>query len=162
MRNVQRSRNRRGALPSWTGVSPPASFALPCPPCPRFLFSHDISGNCSGPCLKNGGMRDWCRFFCQARRLDAGILTDFKSRQRSPGGKRCLKTAFCHFSNMAWGRPVSLPGERVVPEKRPALGGRPRRAFSRRKGRPLPLPCGARSPDRAVSRPVKIPGRSCR
>ena len=53
------------------------------------------------PCLKIGGMLDWSRFFCQARRLDAGILTDFKSNQRSPGGKRCPKTAFCHFSNKA-------------------------------------------------------------
>ena len=53
------------------------------------------------PCLKNGGMPDWGRFFCQARRFDAGILTDFKSNQRSPGGKRCPKTAFCHFSNKA-------------------------------------------------------------
>ena len=40
MRNVQRSRNRRAALPALTGVSPPASSALPCAPCPRFLFSH--------------------------------------------------------------------------------------------------------------------------
>ena len=53
------------------------------------------------PCLKIGGMPDWGRFFCQARRFDAGILTDFKSNQRSPGGKRCPKTAFCHFSNKA-------------------------------------------------------------
>ena len=30
----------------------------------------------------------------QTRRLDAGILTDFKSNQRSPGGKRYPKTAF--------------------------------------------------------------------
>nr|WP_325242315.1 hypothetical protein [uncultured Oscillibacter sp.] len=53
------------------------------------------------PCLKIGGMPDWGRFYCQARRFDAGILTDFKSNQRSPGGKRCPKTAFCHFSNEA-------------------------------------------------------------
>ena len=53
------------------------------------------------PCLKIGGMPDWGRFFCQARRFDAGILTDFKSNQRSPGGKRCPKTAFCHVSNKA-------------------------------------------------------------
>lgn len=45
-------------------------------------------------CFKTGRMPDWGRFFRQARRLDAGILTDFKSNQRSPGGKRCLKTAF--------------------------------------------------------------------
>ena len=42
------------------------------------------------------------RFYCQARRFDAGILTDFKSNQRSPGGKRCPETAFCHFSNKAY------------------------------------------------------------
>ncbi len=53
------------------------------------------------PCLKIGGIPDWGRFFCQARRFDAGILTDFKSNQRSPGGKRCPKTAFCHVSNKA-------------------------------------------------------------
>ena len=41
-RNVQRFRNCRGALSFWTGVSPPASSALPCAPCPRFLFSHDF------------------------------------------------------------------------------------------------------------------------
>ena len=46
------------------------------------------------PCLKIGGMPDWGRFFCQARRFDAGILTDFKSNQRSPGGKGCPETAF--------------------------------------------------------------------
>ncbi len=45
-------------------------------------------------CFKTGGMPDWGRFFRQARRLDAGILTDFKSNQRSPDGKRCPKTAF--------------------------------------------------------------------
>ena len=55
----------------------------------------------SRPCLKIGGMPDWGGFYCQARRFDAGILTDFKSNQRSPGGKRCPKTAFCHFSNTA-------------------------------------------------------------
>ena len=55
----------------------------------------------SRPCLKIGEMLDWGRFFRQARRFDAGILTDFKSNQRSPGGKRCLKTAFRHFSNKA-------------------------------------------------------------
>ena len=53
------------------------------------------------PCLKIGGIPDWGRFFCQARRFDAGILTDFKSNQRSPGGKRCPKTALCHFSSKA-------------------------------------------------------------
>ena len=47
-------------------------------------------------------MPDWGRFYCQARRFDAGILTDFKSNQRSPGGKRCPETAFCHFSNKAY------------------------------------------------------------
>ena len=47
-------------------------------------------------------MPDLGRFFCQARRFDAGILTDFKSNQRSPGGKRCPKTAFCHVSNKAY------------------------------------------------------------
>ncbi len=36
MRKVQRSRNRRAALPFSTGVSPSASSALPCP---RFLCS---------------------------------------------------------------------------------------------------------------------------
>ncbi|WP_297311803.1 hypothetical protein, partial [uncultured Oscillibacter sp.] len=45
-------------------------------------------------CFKTGGMPDWGRFFRQARRLDTGILTDFKSNQRSPDGKRCPKTAF--------------------------------------------------------------------
>lgn len=45
-------------------------------------------------CFKTGRMPDWGIFFRQTRRLDAGILTDFKSNQRSPGGKRCLKTAF--------------------------------------------------------------------
>ena len=45
-------------------------------------------------CLKSGGVPDWGRFFCRARRFDAGILADFKSNQRSVGGKRCSETAF--------------------------------------------------------------------
>ena len=39
-------------------------------------------------------MPDWGRYFCRARRFDAGILADFKSNQRSVGGKRCSETAF--------------------------------------------------------------------
>ena len=42
MRNVQRARNRRAALPSLTGIGPPASSALPRAPCPRLLFSYDF------------------------------------------------------------------------------------------------------------------------
>ncbi len=45
-------------------------------------------------CLKSGGVPDWGGFFCRARRFDAGILADFKSNQRSTGGKRCPETAF--------------------------------------------------------------------
>ena len=40
LRKVQRSRKRMAALLSLTGVSPSVSSALPCVPCPRFLFSH--------------------------------------------------------------------------------------------------------------------------
>ena len=40
LRKVQRSGNRMAALPSLAGVSPPASSALPCNSCLRFLFSH--------------------------------------------------------------------------------------------------------------------------
>ncbi len=45
-------------------------------------------------CLKTGKMPGWGRLFCQAGRLDAGILTDFKSNQPSPDRKRYPKTAF--------------------------------------------------------------------
>ena len=45
-------------------------------------------------CLKSGGVPDWGRYFCRARWFDAGILADFKSNQRSVGGKRCTETAF--------------------------------------------------------------------
>ena len=51
MRNVQRSRNRRAALPALTGVGPPASSAFPCAPCPCFLFLI-ISRNCSNVKIK--------------------------------------------------------------------------------------------------------------
>ncbi|WP_293286116.1 hypothetical protein, partial [Oscillibacter sp.] len=43
------------------------------------------------------GMPDWGGFFCQARRFDAGILTDFKSNQRSPGGKDAPRRRFDSF-----------------------------------------------------------------
>ena len=46
MRKVQRSGNCMAALSSLTGVSPPASSALPCNPRPRFLFLI-ILENCS-------------------------------------------------------------------------------------------------------------------
>ena len=49
------------------------------------------------PCLKTGGMPDWGRFFWQARRFDAGILTDFKSNQRSPGRKKMPKDGVLPF-----------------------------------------------------------------
>ncbi|WP_293286471.1 hypothetical protein, partial [Oscillibacter sp.] len=44
--------------------------------------------------LKPAECRIGAVFFCRARRFDAGILADFKSNQRSPGGKRRPKTAF--------------------------------------------------------------------
>jgi len=63
---------------------------------PAAVFFFSAAGQ-TRPCLKIGGMLDWGRFFRQARRFSAGILTDFKGNQRSPGGKRCLETAFWHF-----------------------------------------------------------------
>ena len=44
----------------------------------------------------------------QARQFPAGILTDFKPNQRSPGGKGCPETAFCHFSSRAQILPPDL------------------------------------------------------
>ena len=90
------------------------------------------------PCLKNGGMRDWCRFFCQARRSDAGILTDFKSRQRSPGGKRCLQDPF--------------PDPLVTPSAEPAVYILPVSL----RFRPIPPGrSGAQNPEYSVD---KLPG----
>ncbi len=45
---------------------------------------------------RNAGL---AQIFCRARRFDAGILTDFKSKQRSPSGKRCSKMAFRQILN---------------------------------------------------------------
>ncbi len=41
----------------------------------------------TGVCWNTRGVPDWGRFFCRARRFDAGILTDFQSNQRGLAGK---------------------------------------------------------------------------
>ncbi len=45
-------------------------------------------------CLKSGGMPDRRRFFCWARRFDAGILCVFPVKSTRPSGKRCAGMAF--------------------------------------------------------------------
>ena len=45
-------------------------------------------------CLKSGGMPDRRRFFCWARRFDAGILCVFQVKSTRPSGKRCAGMAF--------------------------------------------------------------------
>ena len=49
-------------------------------------------------CLESGEMPDRRRYSCRARRIHAGIPTDFRLNQRTSGGKRCPETAFCRFS----------------------------------------------------------------
>ena len=87
-------------------------------------------------CLKSGGVPDWGRFFCRARRFDAGILADFKSNQRSIGGKRCPETAFRWILNRLLGGtvreciPVAGYDRQITPpyperpDRRPTFDGR--------------------------------------
>ncbi len=92
---------RKSILTAYCSSGIPLTAALPAPlgrkapPDGEFLRFHPRfapldsrvifyggRGKTIRPCLKIGGMPDWGRFFCQARRFDAGVLAEKDAQRR--------------------------------------------------------------------------------